>query len=185
MYLRMMTTFSCVLGVAITIPTTMARTQITDIPPELIERIIYCLSARDSTALTRVCRYLRDSTLSSPLYRYKRKLYLSASQNNPISKLSITERLDLLTRREDAWANMRPDFISTIRIPFTPGGLYDLSNGKYFLGDASRLSLSYIELPKKKDDPPPNWKKFDMHNGREILDFAVAEDEHDLLAAVT
>lgn len=167
------------------IPTTMAHANITDVPPELIERIIYCISVLDSTALTRVCRYLRDSTVSSPLYRYKRKLYLSASQNNRNSELSIAERLDLLTRREDAWANMRPDFISIIDIPFTPGGLYDLSNGKYFLGDASRLHLSYIELPKKKDDPPPQWKNFDMHNGREILDFAVAEDEHDLLAAVT
>jgi len=163
----------------------MTAATIYDIPPELFERVTHYLTAAEGAVCARTCRYLHNAIMSSPLYLYNRMLYLSASQDNPSSTVPISDRLTLLNRREEAWKSMNPDFTAIIDVPFSPGGLYDLANGKYFLGDISRQSIFHIDLPKNKEDAPAQWQKFNMQDGREILDFAVSVDEHDMLAAVT
>ena len=107
--------------------------------------------------------------------------------------ISYPERLLLLQRREEAWANL--DFHKNVQVtvPFESTGIYDFTGGAFLLGtrlhSTSRrptIGYSYVTLPSltNTEDPTLKWQGLSM-GGIQILDVGLAVHEHDLIAALT
>jgi F-box-like len=155
---------------------------LSDLPTELLIRIFCDLNVSDlvSCQLTHssLCTIIRDSVVLS----YRKALQLAGAEDNPSSKLAISERLELLNARENAWRDVRIDFKQNIEVNYNTSGIYDLTGGVYLLGDDSRRAFHYFTLPTKSSDVT-KWSKIDVE--RNIIDMAFAIYEHDLLAIVT
>jgi hypothetical protein len=157
-----------------------------DLPPELLIRIFLDLNVLDlvSCQLTHslLCTIIRESVILS----YRKALHIAGAEDNPNSKLTTSERLDLLNAREDAWRNIHFDFRQTIDVTHNPSGIYDLTGGVYLLGDYSRHALHYLKLPEEPSDVP-KWSHVDVDHQwhTRIIDMAFAIYEHDLIAIVT
>jgi hypothetical protein len=106
--------------------------------------------------------------------------------------LSYPERLLLLQRREEAWANL--DFHKNVQVtvPFESTGIYDFTGGAFLLGtrlhSTSRrptIGYSYLTLPSltSTEDQKLEWRGLSL--GIQILDVGLAVHEHDLIAALT
>jgi len=160
-------------------------------PPELMTRILLCLSPLDIISCGRTCRILYDLCNDSTL-RYLVQMERCAVSDDMSPGLYYPERLHILKKREEAWAML--DFRRSVEVfvPFNPTSLYDFTGGTFFLGtgldcDSRRLTVgySYITLPSLSDPQDQNleWKECSLET--QILDFGLAVEEHDLIAAVT
>jgi hypothetical protein len=153
-----------------------------DLPAELIERILTFLPSIDLVSSALTCSLLYTVVKNSVVIKYLLAAAHAAIQDNG-TPLSCLERHQLLQTREDAWYNLKPTARRTIREDFPSGGLYDLANGIYVLGDETRTFLRYLRLPSA-DEETPEWQRFDG-SGRTMVDFGMSVDEHDLIAVVT
>jgi len=108
--------------------------------------------------------------------------------------LGYLERLRVLENREESWATL--EFCKSVQVfvPFNSTSTYSFTGGALLLGtrpaDASNQSAvgySYLSLPSLSDsnlqDENLEWKGFSL--GTEILDFALAAHEVDLIAVLT
>jgi hypothetical protein len=106
--------------------------------------------------------------------------------------LSYQERLLVLQRREEAWANL--DFHKNVQVtvPFESTGIYDFTGGALLLGTrlhstshGPTIGYSYLTLPSltSTEDPKLEWRELTL--GIRILDVGLAVHEHDLIAALT
>ena len=106
--------------------------------------------------------------------------------------LGFLERLRILENREGAWATL--DFCRSVQVsvPFNSTSTYNFTGGALLLGtrpshadDQSTVGYSHISLPSLSDsqDQKLEWKGFSL--GTEILDFALAAHEVDLVAVLT
>jgi len=157
------------------------------IPPELLTRILLYLSPLDIITCARTCRILyglcRDSSL-----RYLVQMERSSVSDDLSPGLSYPERLRIVKEREEVWEML--DFRKSIQVsvPFKSTGIYDLTSGAFFLDCANHgttTGFSYITLPSLSNvqDQKLEWKEFSLE--AELLIFALAVDEHDLIAALT
>jgi hypothetical protein len=131
---------------------------------------------------------------SYPDLRYLIRMERCAVSDDGRPGLGYLERLRILENREEAWATL--DFRKTVRIPvpFNSTSTYDFAGGALLLGrrlehphasDQSTVGCSHLSLPSLSDsqDQKLEWKRFGL--GTEILDFALAADEVDLMAVLT
>ena len=160
-------------------------------PPELMTRILLYLSPLDIISCGRTCRVLYDLRNDSKL-RYLVQMERCAVRDNMNPGLSYPERLHILEKREEAWATL--DFRRSVKvsIPPNPSSRYEFTGGTFLLGTTpdcdsgdSTVGFSYVTLPSLSDSQDQNleWKACSIET--EILDFGLAVDEHDLIAAVT
>jgi hypothetical protein len=162
-----------------------------DIPPELIVSIVLYLSPHDIISCQRTCRKLCDVCNDTAL-RYLVQMERSGVSDDLRPGLSYPERLLLLQRREEAWANL--DFHKNVQVtvPFESTGIYDFTGGAFLLGtrlhSTSRrptIGYSYLTLPSltSTEDQKLEWRGPSV--GIQILDVGLAVHEHDLIAALT
>ncbi|KAH9038808.1 hypothetical protein EDB85DRAFT_392455 [Lactarius pseudohatsudake] len=162
-----------------------------DIPPELIVSIILCLSPHDIMSCQGTCRTLCGVCKDTAL-RYLVELERHGVSDDLRPGISYPERLLLLQRREEAWANL--DFRKSVQVtvPFESTGIYDFTGGAFLLGtrlhSASRrptIGYSYLTPPSlsSTDDQKLKWQEISL--GIQILDVGMAVHEHDLIAALT
>jgi len=162
-----------------------------DFPPELVTRVLLYLSALDIISCGRTCQILHDLCNDSAL-RYLVQMERCSVSDDMSPGISYPERLRLLEEREDAW-NML-DFRKSVHasVPFASTGFYDLTGGTFFLstrldrasGPIS-MGYSYLTLPSllNAQHHKMEWKEFNLET--EMLDFAPAVREHDLIAVLT
>ena len=164
-----------------------------DIPPELIVSIILYLSPHEIISCQRTCRKLCDVVCNDTALRYLVQMERSGVSDDLRPGISYPERLLLLQRREEAWANL--DFHKNVQVtvPFESTGIYDFTGGAFLLGtrlhSTSRrptIGYSYVTLPSltSTEDPTLKWQGLSM-GGIQILDVGLAVHEHDLIAALT
>jgi hypothetical protein len=153
-----------------------------DLPPELVIRILCYLDLYDLSACQLTHSSLRAVIKDSILIEYHIATQLAGVEDNPLSKLSIQERLERLASQEDGWAHLDFDFTKKISVEHNPSGIYDLTGGIYLLGDQRRRALHYCTLPSKSSDQT-RWSRIDVEEN--IIDMGLAIYEHDLVAIVT
>ncbi|KAH8989922.1 hypothetical protein EDB86DRAFT_2941489 [Lactarius hatsudake] len=162
-----------------------------DIPPELIVSIILCLSPHDIMSCQGTCRTLCGVCKHTAL-RYLVELERHGVSDDLRPGISYPERLLLLQRREEAWANI--DFRKSVQVtvPFESTGIYDFTGGAFLLGtrlhSTSRrptIGYSYLTPPSLSsiDDQKLKWQEISL--GIQIMDVGMAVHEHDLIAALT
>lgn len=162
-----------------------------DIPPELIVSIILYLSPHDIISCQRTCRTLCDVCKDTAV-RYLVQMERFGVSDDLRPGIPYPERLLLLQRREEAWANL--DFRESVRVtvPFESTGIYDFTGGTFLLGTrlhcANRrptIGYSYVTLPSlpSAEDQALKWRGPSL--GIQILDVGMAVYEHDLIAALT
>lgn len=153
-----------------------------DLPQELLFHFLSFLGISDLASCQLTNRYLRAIIKASVHLQYLIAVQAAGVESNPNCNTSTTDRLELLRKREHAWAHFLPDFERLIPVLHTPSGIYDLAGGVYLLGARSRLSLRYCLLPCSPS-AEATWKTLDI--GRTVIDMALSVYEHDLIAVVT
>jgi len=161
------------------------------IPPELMTRILLYISPHDIISCARTCRTLYDMC-SVPLLRYLVQMERCAVSDDMRPGLGYLDRLQILEKREEAWAML--DFRRSVQVsvPFKSTGLYEFTGGAFLLGttlnDVSHgpmVGYSYITLPSFSDiqDQKLEWNGLNLET--QILDVGLAVHEHNLIAALT
>ncbi|KAM6497489.1 hypothetical protein JOM56_007962 [Amanita muscaria] len=127
---------------------------------------------------------------SSTLVQYYLASKAAGVTDNPQSPLSYAERLEALTKREDAWRKLTPVFETTIKTDH-PSTTYELTAGNYFVIDKNRKDLYYCHLPSSppEDNRNPHWFRIPGHGPGQswsgaIVDIGMAIYEHDLVVNV-
>ncbi|KAK1216457.1 hypothetical protein PQX77_020926 [Marasmius sp. AFHP31] len=159
-----------------------------ELPSELLLAILSLLDGRSIAYSSRVNRSLYALVTSSSILRYKQQLFIHKKDDNIANRASVAEKLRLLKREESSWRHCQPGFHVKVPLTFNPGGVYDLSNGVYFLGEDGRQTLRYIDLPSNPVQEL-KWKAFmpqvESKEPRFIVDFAINLHEHDLISLIT
>jgi len=168
-------------------PQDLQPASLLQIPPELLLRILFYLPPLDIISCARTCRILYDLCSDTAL-RYLIQMERCSVSDDLNPGLSYPERLRIVKEREEAWEML--DFRKSIQVsvPFESTGIYDLTSGAFFLDCANHgttTGFSYITLPSLSgvQDRKLEWKGFNLET--ELLIFALAVDEHDLIAALT
>ncbi|KAJ7593942.1 hypothetical protein C8J56DRAFT_424438 [Mycena floridula] len=152
-----------------------------DLPPEITEAIVAFLEPADIISTSLTCKDLHSLVTSSVLIAYLLDVSRACLQDNPSFPMEIQERQELLKKRNEVFFTLSPTLQRTIPVPFSSGGLYDLADCTYFLGDLSRFSLHYLRLSESDS----NWITFTPLPQRHIVDFGLAINEHDMVAVIT
>ena len=169
----------------------LAALSLLDIPLELIVSIILYLPPHDIISCQKTCHKLNDVCNIATL-RYLVQMERSGVSDDLRPGISYLERLLLLQRREEAWANL--DFHKNVHVtvPFESTGTFDFTGGAFLLGTGlhntnSRPTngYSYFTLPSltSTEDQKLKWQGLSM--GIQILDVGLAVHEHDLIAVLT
>ena len=169
----------------------MALTSLLHIPPELIGCILQYLSPIDIISSRRTCRTLYHLCNDSHL-RYLVQMQRSGVSDDLRPGLCYSDRLQILERREEAWATLDFREPVQVRVPFDSTGIYDFTGGAFLLGtrlySASRrptIGYSYVSLPSLSEGKDEELQWMGLNLGIQILDVGLAVHEHDLIAALT
>jgi hypothetical protein len=163
------------------------------LPLELVTRILSFLYIPDLVSCQLTDRFLFNVIKDSVLLRYLIATEAACVEDNPHCNLSLSERLEQLKRREEAWSCCRIDFRREVPLQRKSTSIYDLTGGVYLLGDSRNgdltsfrrpltTGLSYLTLPSLSSHEP-TWSRLDIK--RNIIDIGLAIHEHDLIAIVT
>ena len=168
---------------------TPSSTALLDLPNELIIKILSHLTHQDLIACQLSNSALYTTIKASVILQFQIALSRFKATDNLSCPLSVSERLQALKDSEDAWTFLRQDFKRRITVNFEVSGIYDLTDGVFLLGNASRTALHYTKLPSSIDDDVI-WKKIQLNRGPisgegTIIDMGFCIQEHDLLAVVT
>ena len=130
---------------------------------------------------------------SSILLQYSMQLQLCGYDDNPSCPQVIADKLLRLLQQENAWARLDFEKETTIRIPFTPSSIYDLTDGVLLLGESVSGTQSGADtirwtrisrLVASSDPPPPNlWERIDV--SAHVIDVGLSVEEHDLIVVAT
>ncbi|KAJ6588506.1 hypothetical protein B0H19DRAFT_1248157 [Mycena capillaripes] len=160
-----------------------------DVPPELLVHILSFLPIDALHECRQASRFLFDFINTSIELKYKMATEVAGVSDNPSAPIPISDRLIKLQARETAFEDVDPSWRLSIPVTFTPSGLYELSGGKFWLGEHQRTALRYIELPSEpaeEDAPPVEWRRIPLPSSNsKIIDFGLAIDEHDLIVIAT
>ncbi|TFK53870.1 hypothetical protein OE88DRAFT_1654217 [Heliocybe sulcata] len=168
--------------------------QLLGLPAELLHRCLYFLDGYSLLNCRRINRLFNTIIKQSTALQYAIELFAACAEDNPSCALSVSEKLQRLHRRQDAWHRfIRHKFIS-VDVQHIPSGIYDFTGGVYILGEApqgmSRFTsgLKYICLPsldELEDDKEVQIPWHSMETKDAIVDLGMAIQEHDLIAVVT
>ena len=172
-------------------PDTLAALSLLDIPPELIVSIILYLSLHDIISCQRTCHKLRDVCNDAAL-RYLVQMERSGVSDDLRPGISYSERLLLLQRREEAWANLDFHKNMHVTVPFESTGTFDFTGGTFLLGtrphsinSQSTIGYSHVTLPSLTSTGDQKLKWEGLRMGIQIVDVGLAVHEHDLIAVLT
>ena len=169
----------------------MALSSLLHIPPKLIGCILQYLSPIDIISSRRTCRTLYQLCNDSHL-RYLVQMQRSGVSDDLRPGLCYSDRLQILERREEAWATL--DFREPVhvRVPFDSTGIYDFTGGAFLLGTRlysathrHTIGYSYVSLPSLSEGKDEELQWMGLNLGIQILDVGLAVHEHDLIAALT
>ena len=108
--------------------------------------------------------------------------------------ISYPERLLLLQRWEEAWANL--DFHKNVQVTilFESTGIYDFTGGAFLLGTrlhstsrqptTDRVLLRYLPSLTSTEDLMLKWRGLSL-GGIQLMDIGLVVHEHDLITALT
>ncbi|KAJ3838295.1 hypothetical protein F5878DRAFT_725430 [Lentinula raphanica] len=161
----------------------MGSLSLQHLPNELVAQILLSCSFNDILSCQATCRFLYEIVTTSSIIQYRISLDISGLEDNPRCKLSTPDRLELLQRREAAWALFRPNFIQQVPVNNTAVVIYELSGGTYLLSGVSRDSINHLRLPSRQQSEVPRWDHIPVTD--ELLDFGLAVTEHDLIGVLT
>ncbi|TFK32995.1 hypothetical protein BDQ12DRAFT_739070 [Crucibulum laeve] len=159
---------------------------LSELPNEIIIDVLVNAGTASIRSCARTNRTFRDIVLQSIELQYLLALERTGMNDNPKCKRPIHERLELLTRREEAWATFKYNFRTTIAVPQQSSGLYDVSCGSLFLAfreglQDKALGIQYVRLPSMQNEQPA-WRSVKI--GMRILEFVTSVREHDLIVLV-
>ncbi|KAF8880300.1 hypothetical protein BD779DRAFT_1446352 [Infundibulicybe gibba] len=153
-----------------------------DLPVEILTNTLSFLPGHDLESCKLINRYVRNIIGDSAHLCYIIALDDACNEDNPSNNTSVSEKLQALARRELSWRKLQPDFVQSITVEHLPSGLYDLTNGVYFLGALDCLSLYYLDLPTLSSQALA-WSRIDTEH--RIVDMGLAIHESDLVAIIT
>ncbi|KAF8880289.1 hypothetical protein BD779DRAFT_1675987 [Infundibulicybe gibba] len=153
-----------------------------DLPVEILTNALSFLPGHDLETCKLVNRHVRNIIGDSARLRYIIALDDACVEDNPYNNTSIPDKLQALTRRELSWRKLQPNFSQSITVEHLPSGIYDLTNGVYFLGALDNLSLYYLDLPAQPSQTL-TWSRIDVEH--KIVDMGLAIHESDLVAIIT
>ncbi|KAF7325109.1 hypothetical protein MKEN_00554000 [Mycena kentingensis (nom. inval.)] len=126
-----------------------------DLPAELILRCLLLLSLDDMVACLYTCTALRALISDSIAIQYRVALERAGLEENPssLARLPISERMNMLRRREERWRTLTPASRHTIRFP-APSMMffYDLKANYWLLAlmddvaSEQATALKYIDI---------------------------------------
>ena len=160
------------------------------IPPELMTRILLYLSPHDIISCARTCRMLYDMC-SVPVLRYLVQMERCAVGDDMCPGLGYLDRLQILEKREEAWAMLNFRGSVQVSVPFDASNIYDLTGGAFLQGNIFDCTsqrptgYTFVSLPSLFDpqDQKSEWKSLNLET--QILEFGLAVHEHDLIAILT
>ena len=159
--------------------------------PELVVHILSYLHYSDLHACKRVNNALNRLIQNSVLLQYSMQLQLSGYEDNPSSHMVIADKLKLLKQQESAWSRLDFQKQTSVRIPFNPSSIYDLTDGVLLLGEsvsgiqsgADKLRWARLSTLVSEDARHNHWEGIDV--GAHIIDVGLAVQEHDLIVVAT
>ncbi|KAI0937664.1 hypothetical protein AcV7_003637 [Taiwanofungus camphoratus] len=185
--------------------TTMSKptstSSLLSLPPELIVRILACLTLSDLVSCRRACKCLNAIIKTTTLLQYLIETQVAGVEDNPASSLALVDRLRLLRARETAWHHLQSSRTTPIEVKHFPSSIYDLTGGVFLLGESLRWtfgawrstdSLRFVRLPAVADSADSHsnvsrqdspWSRIELKGN--IMDVGLAVQEHDLIAVVT
>lgn len=152
------------------------------LPPEIIVEILCHLDLPDIISCILTHSSLYAFTREFQILQYHIAMQAAAVTDNPDCQLSISDRLALLKRREDGWAQLQVHFRKKIPLNHNPSGIYDMTGGIYLLGDQNRRTLHYCVLPSSLSEST-TWSRINLDC--DLIDAGLAIYEHDLIAIIT
>ncbi|KAJ6555837.1 hypothetical protein B0H19DRAFT_1151320 [Mycena capillaripes] len=169
-----------------------SRLDFLDLPTELIVKILGYLPAADLWRCEDTNnRFLGDLIRDSAALQYGVEKQLACIEDTPYSlrSYSIVDRAKNLRLRLRAWLNFTCNHVRTITVDHTAVDLYDVASDIYFLGGVQvgitgmSDQIKYARIPALDVPQETDWEHIDI--GRLVVDFAVAIEEHNLMAIVT
>ncbi|TFK68369.1 hypothetical protein BDN72DRAFT_841846 [Pluteus cervinus] len=155
-----------------------------DLPTELQIYILSLLPFSCLPTLKLVSHSFQDLIQNAVILEYHQACFQAGMVPNPHCPLPISERLNTLREREDAWSHLSIDFTKMMMVPRAPSGIYDLTGGVYLLGTAERKSLMVLRLPSTQAEANAlQWEVLDV--GEPFIDIGLAVQEHDLVGVLT
>jgi hypothetical protein len=167
--------------------------------PELIERILYELPARDLLACTLLSKFIYTTIRGSIRLIYKVALMAFGAEDNIFSTLSTNVRLDSLQNSQLAWINLIPvcKYQTDFPIAFV-GTNVALGGGILLYGtrdDSGDHRLNLLQLMTSNDLEPgapidystfsqQSWNIYGDRSSRKLLAYGPSLREHGLLAEV-
>jgi len=160
-----------------------------DVPPELLVQVFTFLPNADLHSCRQSSRLLHDFIGSSVELQYQMAAEVAQITDNTTSPIPISERLTKLRAREEAFGVVSPSWQISVPVTFQASGLYELSGGLFWLGEAQRQALRFLELPSQPAEegaPPVQWRRITLPSQEDIIiDFGLAIEEHDLIVIAT
>lgn len=172
-----------------------------DLSQEVIVHILSYLHYSDLNACRCVNKSFNRLIQGSTLLQYSMRLQLTGYEDNPFSPLVIADKLKLLKQQEAAWLRLDFDQPATVRIPFVPTSIYDLTDGVLLLGESISggqamapggqngadcirwTRLNKIYNPDSSITAQDCWERIEV--GAHIMDVGLAVQEHDLIVMAT
>lgn len=159
------------------------------LPPELIVRILCLLDLPDYVSTIQTHSSISTYAQAFKVLKYRLATQAAAVEDNPFSRDPVSERLALLSSREDGWSQFLTDFRKTIPVVPLQLSFYDMTSGVYLLGDTNRGALYYYVLPTRPGDLG-DWIRISIEDDMRQSNFTLADVgmslyEHDLIAVAT
>lgn len=161
-----------------------------NLPTEVLINIFENLNIRDVVQVQAVCQKLKQIYDDSSSLQYYAELEVAGMLDNPYCTIPVAEKLSKLRQREERWANLDPDFVSSTQTLRTPSGVYDVTPTTYLLGIAlSRdapltAGLQSVRLPSSPSESQASFTQIDIPP-KNIVDFGTSIEEHDLLVVLS
>ncbi|KAG6826964.1 hypothetical protein H0H92_013738 [Tricholoma furcatifolium] len=160
----------------------MAR--FSDLPPEVVRSILCCLDIPELTSLSFTNWSMRSAIINCNGLKFRLAAHEAGVESNENTSYLAFDRLSLLDRLENGWANLNFDFVKIIPVLHRASPHYDLTGGVFVLGDHNnRGVLHHITFPSCEGGEEVQWKKTDV--GSPMIEFGLSVYEHDLLAVMT
>ncbi|KZV91319.1 hypothetical protein EXIGLDRAFT_97348 [Exidia glandulosa HHB12029] len=154
---------------------------LTELPPELFERILVHLRTKDIYACAATCKLLHSAVALSPLLQYHIDLEVAGLQEGPACAPGIQDRVRALHTFQKRWNTL--DWHPQIRAPFwDSGNIWDLYGGVFGQGNIGGrgTAFHFTRLPSRACgvETVESWefKNIEVPNGVRDFSFDPAQD---------
>ncbi|KAI0632509.1 hypothetical protein C8Q77DRAFT_1059625 [Trametes polyzona] len=164
-----------------------------DLSHELLVHILSYLDYEHLQVCRTLCHAMNKLIQSSIYLQYAMQLQLYGYEDNPSSPMVVADKLRCLLQQEASWSRLDFERESTVRIPFNPSSIYDLTDGVLLLGESVSGTQSGADMirwtrltelaPGSRALLSPTWERIDV--GAHIIDVGLSVEEHDLIVVAT